>query len=663
MKLSNRIALFVGILVILVAGGLGAIAITLSYNTANQEAQNGMMEASKQGANYIDARLQSRTDVLTQVANRISDMGLEQQLEFLAKEAEGLGYLDMAIVDKNGLAKYAVGGDEANLSDREYIQKALKGEACFSDVLISKVTNGTVIMFAVPLISQDKVVGALIARRDGASLNEIVEQMTFGEKGNAFIVGSDGTFYSHPIKEYVMEQRNVIADIEENGIFKSFGTQLQKLGIGNNGIVKYNLEGVDKVASITAIPNTDWVLGLGAPVSQVTKGVNSMKGMLMAFSILFIAVGVGMAIFLGKSISKPITNIVDILNHMSQYDMTTDNNSKAAIYVNKSDEIGIMAKATIALQENLRYLVEHISKSAENIAASSEELTATSQQAVLAANEVAGAIQDIATGAADQASDTEKGANEIELLGGLIENDLKLMNQLNDLTNEVEKLKNEGFEILDILVHKTELSNKTSHDVRNVIMETNASATKIDKASQMILNIASQTNLLALNAAIEAARAGEAGKGFTVVADEIRKLASQSNIFAEEIIKDIEELTGKSDYAVKTMEEVSNNLKEQSNSVDLTSTKFDGIAIAIEKLKNLIDILNHSSKEMGVKKDEIVGIIENLSAISEENAAGTEEASASIEEQTASMNEIANSSESLSGLAAEMQNSISKFKL
>jgi methyl-accepting chemotaxis protein len=663
MKLSNRIALFVGVLVLIVAGGLGAISIALGFNTAFNEAKNGLEESSIQGANYIKASLQMRTAVLEQVANRISGMSLEEQLGVLADEAETLGYIDMAVVNPKGIAKYAIGGDEADLSERDYVKKALGGQAGFSNVLVSKVTNGTVIMYAAPIKSGDEVIGALIGRRDGVALNEIISGMTFGEEGKAFILGNDGTLYAHENDAIVMEQRNVIKDIEENKEFKDFGIKFEEFRSSKEGNIVYNLNGVKFVASLVTIPNTDWVLAMKAPQSQITQGIDAMTLLLVVFSVIFIAAGAVVAFLLGKSISKPITNVVELLNSMSQYDMSTENNEKANKYINRVDEIGIMANATLVLQDNLRTLVESIAHSAEQIAAASEELTATTQQAAESANEVAGAVQDIASGAADQATDTEKGAGEIERLGGLIEQDKKLIIELNGLANEVERLKSEGLDVLNILVEKTDMTNKTATEVRNVILETNESANKIENASHMILNIASQTNLLALNAAIEAARAGEQGRGFAVVADEIRKLAEQTNRFTSEIVKDIADLTGKSQFAVKAMAEVGGNLEEQTNSVDFTNTKFEGIAAAIENLKKLIKHLSQQSKEMGTKKDEIVGIIQNLSAISEENAAGTEEATASIEEQTSAMNEIANSSESLSGLAEEMQKSISKFKM
>ncbi|MDF2909029.1 MAG: mcpC3, partial [Herbinix sp.] len=350
MKLSKRIALFVGLLVLIVASGLGTISIVLGINTASNEARKGLDEASIQGANYVNSSMRMRTAVLEQVANRISDMSLEEQLGVLAEEAEELGYLDMAVVNTEGIAKYAIGGEEADLSEREYVQDALYGKAGFSDVLISKVTNGTVIMYAAPIESGDKVVGALIGRKDGVSLNDIVKSMTFGKEGSAFILGSDGTFYAHNDEAIVMEQRNVIKDIEENGEFKDFGNKFSEFRISKEGNIEYRLNGEEFDASLTMIPNTDWVLALKAPKSEIMRGINSMVMLLVLFSVIFIAAGVVTAFILGKSISKPITSVVDLLNNMSQYDMTIENNDKANKYINRSDEIGIMANATLVLQ-------------------------------------------------------------------------------------------------------------------------------------------------------------------------------------------------------------------------------------------------------------------------------------------------------------------------
>ncbi len=93
---------------------------------------------------------------------------------------------------------------------------------------------------------------------------------------------------------------------------------------------------------------------------------------------------------------------------------------------------------------------------------------------------------------------------------------------------------------------------KTNEKELSEAIEKSKSVEKINVLSEAILKITEQTNLLALNAAIEAARAGEAGKGFSVVAEEIRKLAEESNNTANEI----QEITK---IVVNAVENLANN--------------------------------------------------------------------------------------------------------
>lgn len=328
-----------------------------------------------------------------------------------------------------------------------------------------------------------------------------------------------------------------------------------------------------------------------------------------------------------------------------------------------ADEFGEIAHSVNTMQLSIRDMIRNVMDKSQAVAAHSEELTATTEESVRAADEVSKAIEDIAHGASEQAMDTEQGFMTVEELGNVVLNNTSYIKNLNNSTLNVNKLKDEGLELIKDLVEKTDINIKSSMEVKEVIKETSKSASRIVKASEMIKNISRQTNLLALNAAIEAARAGDAGRGFAVVADEIRKLAEQSNQFTAEIDSVIKELTAKTAMAVITMDEVEKVVQSQSTSVSMTSNKFAGISDALQEMDNAITIVNASSEEMNKQKEKIRGVMEDLAAISEENAAGSQQASASIEEQTAAMAEISSASGELARIAEELNGLIEQFKI
>jgi len=226
----------------------------------------------------------------------------------------------------------------------------------------------------------------------------------------------------------------------------------------------------------------------------------------------------------------------------------------------------------------------------------------------------------------------------------------------------VNGLSDDGIIAVQDLSKRNAESGAASRRIYDMVVESDKSADRIRVASEMIRSIADMTNLLALNASIEASRAGDAGRGFSVVAEEIRKLAEQSNRYTNEISEIIEELINNTGDCVKVFDEVGKIMESQTNSVENTINKFYGIRDAIDKIRVIIENLNTAGSNMNIKKEDMIEMIENLSAISEEYAAATEEALAAVEMQTYSITEIADGSESLANLASDLQIEISKFK-
>ncbi|MDR7855467.1 cache domain-containing protein [Tissierella sp.] len=556
-----------------------------------------------------------------------------------------------------GLLGYNTSKQQLNEKGEIILQNAVETAIQMIDLAEQGVKKGTFTLDQAQEMVKEYLLGEM--KEDG--IRPINSPLDLGESGYFVVYSQEGVEIAHPS----LEGKNVwdVTDKAGTGVFL-VQDSIQKAKDGG-GFTYYDWflphsENIGKKIVFNKLdPNWGWVVTAGSYEMDFNKGAVNVLKYTSAGVLIFLVLVIIVMYNFSNRMGKALEGVTKRADNIANLDVTED---IPHVLTNRKDEIGSLANSFQRILDNLRIFSRQISESAIHLASSSNELTISSEQSAIAADEVARAIEEIAKGATHQALDTEKGAKHIADLGGLVEKNEDYLKQLNDSTIEVGKLKDEGFETLGELMQATESSNDATMEIQNVIDSTNESAEKIENASNMIRSIAEQTNLLALNAAIEAARAGEAGRGFAVVADEIRKLAEQSNGFTEEITEIITDLNNKISQAVTTMKEVSEISKLQNQSVEQTNDKFIGISKAIESMNKVIDLINKSGQEMINKKDVIVEIIYNLSSISQENAAGTEEASASVEEQTATMMEIANSSEILAGLANEMQEAISKFK-
>jgi methyl-accepting chemotaxis protein len=363
-------------------------------------------------------------------------------------------------------------------------------------------------------------------------------------------------------------------------------------------------------------------------------------------SLVAVVVALVGGLLLTRSIAKPLAVAVTHLDQIARGDVSGD---IAAEYLERRDEIGLLAKGMQAMSQSLRQVLKEITNGIQVLSSSSAELSANSAQMMQGSQQASGKAHAVAA-AAEQMT-----ANVVSVASGMEETTTNLTSVASateQMTATIGEIAGNSEKARRI----TEEATRQAISISEQMNQLGAAAQEIGKVTETITEISSQTNLLALNATIEAARAGSAGKGFAVVANEIKELAQQTAAATEDIKSRIAGVQSSTAGGISEIGKVTQVIHEVS---DIVSS----IAAAIEE-------------QSTVTKDIARNIAEASTGVRDANARVSETSQATAEitkeivtvdqaagQMTEGSEQVKQSATELSKVAEHLQTTVQRFRV
>ena len=350
---------------------------------------------------------------------------------------------------------------------------------------------------------------------------------------------------------------------------------------------------------------------------------------LSVLGIASVLVSVFFGIYITRGITRPIKELEAAARQMEQGHLKIDVN-----YASK-DELGSLSDSMRQMSDKISYYMDAISRVMRQLADSNLEIPhyddfqgdflPVQESLLIVLNSLNEIISEINMFSDQVANGADQVSNGAQILSQGVIAQASSVEELAATMSEISQQVKENAETSQVV--KTAAGemganilacNQQMQEMKNAMEKINQNSTQIRTIIKTIDDIAFQTNILALNAAVEAARAGESGKGFSVVAQEVRSLATRSSDASKSTEALIEQSLAAVVYGTKVAEETAASLRNIAGGTDEMISKINQIAEASKRQAAATEMVS-----TGI--DQISDIVQTNSATAEESAAASEE--------------------------------------
>ena len=435
-----------------------------------------------------------------------------------------------------------------------------------------------------------KEVKGELSRADAqkAALAQLRELRYGAAKDYIFIQGYDGTAILNPGSPQLEGKKRLDA-VDADGV-PNVRLQIEAAQKGGDFVWyrfprKQGEPPLQKVSYALPVAEWQWAVASGIYLDDVDAQLRRSLGQLALSTLITVAIFIAVSLFVGRAMRRPMVQLSDVIEQLRGGTRGIE-----VPYVTARNEISALARAIesfqAALQESERLALEqkavhvqlmsHEKRHAlvEAFAARMDQITG---RLTSSADHLAEQANAMASSAAVAVSGAETVGSSSSTAAETVQGISTSVGQLNHSVGAITRAVGDVTRASKDAVAQTQLAKTDVDDLAKSVQE-------IRTINDLVSNIAAQTNLLALNAATEAARAGEAGRGFSIVASEVKALATQTAEATGSIQAQVAAVLERTTKVIDIMEAISRSIGAIADHTTAVSSQVEQQALVTSEI-------------------------------------------------------------------------------